>query len=86
MIEYLVACEYYNLNPSLEDINSESKDKLKIKLKHPRAFINYCKQQGYDEVNCECICKALKAKSILIKKRANFARNFSHKECKCDDV
>ena len=85
MIEYLVACEYYNLNPSLED-NSKPKDKLKIKLKHPGAFTEYCKRQGYDEVNCECICKALKSKDTLTRKRANFARNFSHKECKCEDV
>ena len=53
-----------------------------IKIKHPGAFTAWCKENGFEKVNCECIKKGLVDKDPEVVKMANFARNFGHKECK----
>jgi hypothetical protein len=59
--------------------------KPKIEIKHPGAFTEWCKKQGFDGVTCGCVCKGLESDDPVIRKRANFATNFGGfaKKCKC---
>ncbi len=46
------------------------------------AFTKWCKQNGFGDVNCKCICAGL-AKGGVIAKRANFANTFGKHDCDC---
>ena len=50
-----------------------------IKIKHPGAFTNYCKKNGFEGVNCACVNKAMNTDNPILHKQANFARNFALK-------
>jgi hypothetical protein len=81
------------LKKEFEGVGIEEKEdkdgnkKVKLIIKHPGAFTKWCKDQGFEGVNCECICKALKTDDPTLHKRANFAYNFGFKRngrtCKC---
>jgi len=55
--------------------NATDQAKMKIKLKHPGAFTEYCG----GKVTCECIYKALTSDDTTLHRRANFAYNFGFK-------
>ena len=61
--------------------------KNEIKIKHPGAFTDWCKQQGFGGVTCDCICKAMATNDKTLHKRASFAYTFGFKEhgktCDC---
>lgn len=80
-IEEEVTSEF---EPGLEE---NKKGKMKIKLKHPGAMTEYCKENGFDGVTCGCLCKAMKEKDPVWHKRAIFAYNFgfkrNKKKCTC---
>jgi len=65
--------------PGLEN---NKKNKPKIKLKHPGAMTEYCKENGFDGVTCGCLCKAMKEEDPVWHKRAMFAYNFGFKRNK----
>jgi hypothetical protein len=50
-------------------------------------FTKFCKSKGYTGVTCQCICEALKSRSVKRVKEANFAYNFGFKKngktCDC---
>ena len=75
---------YLNENAivSLIQVIEEASKKSEIEIKHPGAFTKWCKQQGFESVNCECIKKGLASDNPHVRKMANFARNFGHPECK----
>lgn len=52
-----------------------------IKVKSDGSFTSWCKRHGFKGVNCSCI-KAALARGGKVAKKANFARNFAHKNCK----
>ena len=54
---------------------------IKLNPEHRGLFTKFCKDNGFKEVNCQCIKLGL-SKGGEWAKRANFARNFSHPECK----
>lgn len=55
---------------------------IKLDPKKKGTFTKYCKSKGHNGVNCECIKEGLGSPNDLTKKRANFAKNFGHPECK----
>jgi len=75
---------YLNENAarSIIQILEEAEKKSNIDIKHPGEFTAWCKKQGFEKVNCECIKKGLASKDSHVRKMANFARNFGHPECK----
>jgi len=76
-----------NLITYMESEKGSKKKKLKLEIKHPGAFTEWCKEQGFEGVTCECICKAMKTDDPVLHKRANFAYNFgwrrNGKTCAC---
>ncbi len=62
-------------------------EKPEIEIKHPGAFTDWCKKQGFNGVTCECICKAMATNDKTLHKRAIFAYNFAFKRhgktCEC---
>jgi len=79
---YLSESAVYKITAQDFSVLFENETKEDIEIKHPGAFTKWCKQQGFDKVNCECIKKGLESKNAHVRKMANFARNFGHKECK----
>lgn len=55
---------------------------IKIPEKTKGTFTAYCKSKGYDGVTCGCIKEGLGSINPKTRKRANFALQFAHKECK----
>ena len=70
-----------------ERVDKDGKKKVKLVIKNPGAFSKWCKDQGFEGVTCECVCKALKTDDPTLHKRANFAYSFGFKKngksCKC---
>ena len=55
---------------------------IKIKEKKEGTFTEYCKSKGHKGVTCGCIKEGLGSINPKTRKRANFALQFAHKECK----
>lgn len=55
---------------------------IKLDPKKKGTFTKYCKAKGHKGVTCECIKEGLGSPNELTNKRANFAKNFGHPECK----
>lgn len=55
---------------------------MTIDVKSDGSFTKWCKRMGFKGINCSCIKKALRSASAKIRKKANFARNFAHPNCK----
>jgi hypothetical protein len=53
-----------------------------ITINHSGAFTAYCKRKGYKGVTCACIREGLHSKDPHVRRMANFARNFGHRNCK----
>jgi len=55
---------------------------IEIKENNKGTFTNYCKEHGFGGVTCGCIEKGLGSINKKTAKRANFALQFGHPECK----
>jgi hypothetical protein len=60
----------------------EAKGDLDLDDLKTGAFTKWCKDNGYGDVNCKCICAGLKAGGVIAK-RANFANVFGKHDCEC---
>jgi hypothetical protein len=60
----------------------KKKNEIKIKPSKVGSFTEWCKRHGFKGVNCSCIKAGLRSRFESIRKKALFAKNFGHKNCK----